>query len=290
MDEHSRIVSVIIPNYNRKSDLERLLPSIANQTFGDYEVIIIDDFSPDRSAVEYTSDFIRGRKNMRLVENTENIGFVKTCNKGIKLCTSKYICILTNDTEVTNSFIQRNVEIMDADDSIGVLSCIIVDDEGKNWFSGGIIKAGFPINLRDDFIGVRLVDYVAGTAPFYRREVFERVGLLNEVFYMYNEDVEFCLRLKRATDYKTCVFGEKLVTHLMQAYDSAPNMVFYYCHRNHIMILKRYYPKYVPKVMLDYLKETVKLVIIAALRLRISYFKRALYIVRGTLSGLVKGY
>jgi GT2 family glycosyltransferase len=280
-------VSVIIPNYNRKRDLERLLPSIANQTFDDYEVIIIDDFSPDRAAVEYIKDFIKDHRNMRLIENTENIGFVKTCNKGIRLSRSDYICILTNDTEVIKDFVERNAAIMDADRSIGVLSCIIVDREGNNWFSGGIIKTGFPINLKEDFTGVRQVDFVAGTAPFYRREVFDGVGLLNEDLVMYHEDVDFCLRVRNKTNYKTCMFGEKLVTHNIGPGDMPSPKVIYYLHRNLILVLKKYSPRSIPMVLLRYLREMANLLLVSVLKLNHKYALRIPHIIKGTFDGLI---
>lgn len=286
MDKDKYRVSIIVPNYDRKGDLEILLPGILNQTFADYELIVIDDCSPDKSAVDYINDFIQGRHNMRLVENKENLGFVRTCNLGIKLANGDYICILTNDTEVKRDFIQRNVEIMDTDSSIGVLSCVIVDVEGRNWFSGGTMKSGYPVNMKDDFTGVRPVDFVAGTAPFYRREVFEQVGLLNEDLYMYHEDVEFCLRVNRRTNYRSCMFGEKLVTHHVGIADYASYKVNYYLHRNLILVTKKYSSESIPRVLLHYLREKANLLLVSVLKLNPRYLWHAIYIIRGTLDGL----
>jgi len=281
-------VSVVIPNYNRKRDLERLLPSIASQTFDDYEVIIIDDSSPDKSAVQYIKDFITNHKNMCLVENTQNIGFVKTCNKGIRLANSEYICILTNDTDVTKDFVARNAAIMDADNSIGVLSSIIVDKEGKNWFSGGSLKGWIPVPLRDDFQGVRQVDYVAGTACFYRKDVFDKIGLLDESLVMYHEDVEFCLRVKHETNYRSCMFGEKLVTHYVESTSLVHRRVYYYLHRNHMLLLKKYSPKSIPRVLLYYMREIGNYLFVSLSKLRPSYLLLVPYVIKGILDGLIR--
>lgn len=261
--ENSRCkVSIIIPHYNQKECLKRLLPSVANQTFNDYEVIIIDDATPDRSVGEYIETFIKDHKNMRLVENTENMRFIKTCNKGITLTKGEYICLLNADTEVKSNFVERNVEILDADGSIGVLSCIIVDQDGNNWFTGGSFKGGFPANLTDDFQGIRPVDFVAGTAPFYRKEVFDRIGLFDENYRMFHEDIEFGLRLRAKTDYRACMFPEKLVVHYLEP--SMPKMeVNYLLCRNHILILKKYYPGYLRKVLLRYTLEITGVLIMA---------------------------
>ena len=279
-------VSIIIPNYNGKEHLGILLPSIADQTFNDYEVLIIDDCSPDKSAVEYIMSFVKDHKNMRLIENERNMGFVKTCNKGIKLASGEYICILTNDTEVAGNFIQRNVEIMDADSSIGVLSCTIIDKDGNNWFTGGRFEKGFPFNLTDDFQGVRTVDWVAGTACFYRREVFDGAGPLDEGFFVYHEDIEFCLRVRSKTNYKVCAFSDKLVTHYSGG--SMGRRMSYYLTRNHILLVRMYCPKYLPKVLAYRFKETLKSVG-SPVRLSLRYFAWRAIITINAIRGIVDG-
>lgn len=279
-------VSIIIPHYNQKECLKVLLPSIANQTFTDYEVIIIDDFTPDRSAPEYIRSLIKDYPRMRLVENTENMRFVKTVNKGIKLAEGDYICLLNQDTEVKNNFVQRNVEIMDADPLIGALSCIVVDRNGNNWFTGGLFESGFTVNLVDDFEGMRTVDFVAATACFCRREVFKRIGLFDENILMYHEDVEFGLRMKAKTNYKACMFAERLVIHY--AVPSIPRGDFYYyLMRNHIMLLRRYGRRYIPKILLYNLRQIGKLLLASVASLIFSLYM-SLYIVRGTLAGLIE--
>jgi len=286
MEKSKYKVSIIIPHYNQKEYLKRLLPSIANQTFDDYEVIIIDDATPDRSVVEYIKTFVKDHGNMRLVENTENMRFIKTCNKGITLAKGEYICLLNADTEVKKSFVERNVEILDADGSIGALSCVIVDRDGDNWFTGGSFKGGLSVNLTDDFQGIRTVDWVAGTAAFYRREVFDSIGVFNENYRMYHEDIEFGLRLLAETDYKACMFAEKLVVHYL-----APSLqkteLHYFLHRNNILILREYYPRYLPKVLLLYSREIARLLIDSMLKTRPKLFLIALSTLKGVCSGLV---
>jgi len=264
MEKGRNRVSVVIPNYNGKEYLRRLLPSLAAQTFSDFEVIIIDDCSPDNTVLDYIKSFIRDHENTRLVENSRNLGFVKNCNKGISLATGDYICILTNDTELKSDFIKRNVEVLDSDKSIGVLSCVIVDEDGKNWFSEGVFRAGLSKNLADDFQGVRTVDWVAGTACFYRREVFYSAGPLDEGFYMYHEDIEFCLRVRSKTNYKVCAFSDKLVKHYSGG-SMGPRMS-YYLTRNHILLVRMYCPKYLPKVLAYRFIQAVKSIAAAAIR------------------------
>jgi GT2 family glycosyltransferase len=284
-------VSIIIPHYNQKECLKVLLPSVANQTLRDYEVIIVDDCSPDKSVIEFIRDFIKDRPNMRLVENTENMRFIKTVNKGIKLAAGEYICLLNQDTEVRSNFVHRNVEIMDADRSIGGLSCIVVDKEGQNWFSGGIFLKGWPVNLLDDFQGIRTVDFVAGTACFYRKEVFDKTGLFDEDFVMYHEDVEFGLRMKAKTNYRACAFAEKLVIH--HVVPSMPRGNFdYYNNRNHIVLVRRYSKRYIPKTILllslKSLRQTANLLFLFLTKRDLKPLVYSPYPIRGILAGLIK--
>lgn len=250
-------VSVIIPSYRDLEHLKRLLPTIAKQTFEDYEIVIIDDCSGDQNALDYVRDLAAKRGNMRLLENDRNLGFVRTCNKGIAVTDGSYVCLLNSDTEVKESFIQRNVEIMDSDSSIGALSCIIVDQHGDNWFSGGVFRAGATRNLADGFDGVRPVDFVSGTAPFYRRELFKQVGNFDESFVMYHEDVDMCQRIRAGTGYRVCMFGEKLVTHHLNRPDSGAGVnplksdrLYYYLTRNDILLVRKHCRRYLPVALL----------------------------------------
>lgn len=281
-------VSVVIPHYNQKKYmLKILLPSLANQTFGNYEVIIIDDCSTDKSVVEYIKSFIDDHKNMRLIENTTNMRFIKTVNRGIKLATGEYICLLNSDTEVRSNFIERNVEILDADAAIVALSCTIVDRYGNNWFSGGVFKSGAPLNLEDDFEGIRPVDFVAGTAAFYRREIFNKIGFFDEYYRMYHEDVEFGLRIKTETNYKTCAFSEKLVVHYIVS--SIPGReVSYLGARNHILMVRKYFPSLLPSVILKYSNSTAKDLVKDVLGLHPYVLRYHLVVPIGIVAGLLK--
>jgi GT2 family glycosyltransferase len=290
-------VSIIIPHYNQKECLQRLFPTIIDQTFKDFEVILIDDCTPDETAITFVRDFIKDKPNMHLVQNTVNLRFVKTCNKGITLAKGEYLCFLNQDTEIKNTFVQRNVEILDSDPTIGGLTCVVVDQFGQNWFSGGRIRNMFPHNLKDDFQGVRSVDFVAGTAAFYRKDVFDRVGLFDENYFMYHEDVEFGLRIKQQTDYRLCTFSDKLVTHILVP--SMPRSDVYYCSsRNLVLLSRKYAPQYLPRLIIHIMVYFIANNLIRAslhmLTLKTSLASRrmgfAVASLRGTIHGIMAGH
>jgi GT2 family glycosyltransferase len=248
MSDKKTRVSIIIPHYNQKDCLQVLFLDIVNQTFKDFEVIIIDDCTPDKPTIDFVRDFIKDKPNMHLVQNAVNMRFVKTVNKGITLAKGEYICLLNSDTKIESTFVQRNIEILDSDPTIGGITCIVVDKSGQNWFSGGSYNKGFPINLTDEFEGLRQVDFIAGTAVFYRKEIFDRIGPFDENYIMYHEDVEFGLRVKQFTGYRLCTFSDKLVTHLILPSLTGANIV-YYDARNLILLSRRFAPQYLLSIL-----------------------------------------
>ena len=241
-------VSIIIPHYNQKDCLQKLFPNLVDQTYKDFEVILIDDCTPDKATITFVRDFIKDKPNMHLVQNEVNMRFVKTVNRGITLAKGEYICLLNSDTEVKNNFVQRNVEILDSDPGIGGVTCTIVDQHGKNWFSGGRYRNGLPTNLKDDFQGIRSADFIAGTAVFYRKVIFDRIGLFDENFIMYHEDIEFGIRVKHYTDYRLCTFSDKLVAHI-QVPSIPESNVWYYDSRNLMLMAREYTPINIPTVI-----------------------------------------
>jgi GT2 family glycosyltransferase len=297
MTEKAPKVTIIIPHYNQKECLQRLLPSVDGQTFKDFEVIIIDDRTPDEATVLFIQDFVKDRPYMHLVQNAENMRFIKTCNKGIRLAKGEYICLLNSDTDIESTFVERNVEIMDSDPAIGALSCVVVDQRGKNWFSGGRYRHGGSVNLTDDFQGLHQCDFVAGTASFYRRDIFEKIGLFDEIYTMYHEDVEFGLRIAAQTDYRVCMFSDKLVTHYLVP--SIPRSEsYYYQSRNLFLILRQYFHSrayyiYLMNVLFLHIPRTIAVTVLLSMRKRslrafLASF-RSLHMIRGAYDGLTKG-
>jgi GT2 family glycosyltransferase len=285
-------VSIIIPHYNQKDCLQVLFPDIVNQTFKDYEVILIDDCTPDEATIDFVREFIKDKPNMHLVQNPVNMRFVKTVNRGITLAKGEYLCFLNSDTALKNNFIQRNVEILDSDPTIAGLTCIVVDKSGQNWFSGGRYIKGFTVNLKDDFAGLRIEDFIAGTAVFYRKEIFDRIGPFDENYIMYHEDVEFGLRVKQLTGYRLCTFSDKLVTHLIIPSIPGPNLTYFDC-RNLLLLSRRFAPRFLPKILGHILwQATARLIgaslVMLTLKPLTSIFKARYTVagIRGAISGM----
>jgi GT2 family glycosyltransferase len=193
-------VFVVILNYKRKDRLKKCLDSVFQTAYPNFEVVVVDNNSGDGSIEMIKSGYSRAS----LVINEANLGFSAGNNVGIRYALERmaeYVLLLNNDTQVKPNFLSRLVDVAEKDEKIGILSPLIFDGySGRVWFSGGKIdwlrmKA---INLgeiksENNFS----TDFIAGCAMLVKKNVFKKVGLLDEDFFLYWEDVDFSLRAKR---------------------------------------------------------------------------------------------
>jgi GT2 family glycosyltransferase len=167
----------------------------------------------DNASADDTVAAVRARYGARVavVENASNLGFAGGNNVGIERALSdgaQFILLLNNDTTVDPAFLDEMLRAMLASDHIGITGPKIYysSPPDRIWFAGGEISmwrgTARHIGIRDTDRGqhdtARDVDYVSGCALLARREVFERVGLLDTSYRAYFEDADFCLRASRA--------------------------------------------------------------------------------------------
>ena len=187
-------VSVVIPTWNRQELLQRLLERLSVQSLRPLEVIVVDDGSEDDSAV------VAGRMGAAVLRMDRNTGFAKAVNRGIQACRGELIAILNNDVEPKADWLQA-----------------MVNGLGEAWFaSGKLLDPAHPERLDGAFDEIarsgcacrcghgardgaawnrpRRIRLAPLTAALFRKSVFEQVGLLDERFESYLEDVDFGIR------------------------------------------------------------------------------------------------
>lgn len=222
-------LSVIIVNYNTKELTYKCVLSLyENLKTIKFEVIIVDNASKDDSV-----QFLRERlTNIILISNEKNLGFSKANNQAIKISKGRYVLLLNSDTYLTNNVIEKMIYFMERNPEVGVVGIRLLNLDGSIQNSSYIfpswktvffhlldIKNLIPINLvgliRESktiqkFLGKEVssylsyadltqhmyVDVVPGACMMVRREVFESVGFLDERFFLYFEDIDFCRRVK----------------------------------------------------------------------------------------------
>ena len=200
-------VSVILVNWNGRNDTLECLHSLAKVSYAPMHIIMVDNASADDSVDAVKREF----PSVEVIPNETNLRFAGGNNIGIKRALergSDYILLLNNDTTVDAEFLTELVKAADADPGIGMVGAKIYyyDDPKRIWFAGGRIEwwKGWisHIGLREEDRGqydtARAVDYITGCCLLVKRPVIEKIGNLDEQFFMYGEDVDWCLRVCKA--------------------------------------------------------------------------------------------
>ncbi|HEY9773642.1 MAG TPA: glycosyltransferase family 2 protein [Planktothrix sp.] len=212
------LVSVVIPNWNGKKFLAGCLDSLKQQSYTQHEVVIIDNGSHDGS-VEFIQENYR---HVRLIRFEVNTGFSVAVNRGITESRGEFVALLNNDTVVDCHWLKELVRAMRTHEEIGSAGCkmLAYDDRGLLDGAGdGYRRGGLPgrIGHRERDTGrfdlERYILGACGGAAIYRHELFDDIGLLDEDYFAYLEDVDFGLRAQSA-GYKCLYVPSAIVYHL----------------------------------------------------------------------------
>ncbi|MHC4083588.1 MAG: glycosyltransferase family 2 protein [Planctomycetota bacterium] len=209
-------VSIIIVSWNTRDILYGCLKSIIEQEKEiDYEVIVIDNSSKDGSAKMVKKNF----PSVILIENSKNHGFAAANNKGIAITKGRYVLLLNSDTIILNDAISKTVSFADNNPDAAVVGCKVLNEDGSlqptcfmfpsvlnMLLSSTYMYKLFP---KSRFFGreeigwwdrdtVREVNVVTGCFMLVRREAIDTVGVMDERFFMYGEETDWCYRFKQA--------------------------------------------------------------------------------------------
>lgn len=207
-------VFVIVLNYNGGPDLERCLAGLLRLDYPRLEIVLVDNRSDDGSFEKAKELFPR----LTFIQNSQNLGFAAGNNVGIKYALERdaqYVWLLNNDAEVEPNSLARLVEAVETEPKIGLASPLILGEDAAVWFSGGKLdwwrmKTYHETAPRAEaYFGS---DYLSGCALLIRAEVFKKVGLLDEDYFLYWEDADFSWRTRRA-GYKLAVLPAGRVRH-----------------------------------------------------------------------------
>ncbi|MEM2618737.1 MAG: glycosyltransferase family 2 protein [candidate division WOR-3 bacterium] len=210
-----KLVSIIVLNFNGKDLLERCLDSIKeNTSYPNYEVIVVDNGSTDGSQAMVEKRY----RWVKLIKNKENLGFAKGNNIGIRAAEGDYILLLNNDTIIIQKdWLNNMVATAEEDPRIGIVGCRLITPDGTIQHVGGWFNIRGTGHYVKDIDRTREVDYVTGTALLIKREVINKIGLLDENFSpAYYEDTDWCARCKKA-GYKVVCTHKSTIIHVGSA-------------------------------------------------------------------------
>jgi hypothetical protein len=228
------LISVIVLNYNGRGFLNGCLTSLASQTYSDFEVIVVDNGSRDGSP-EYIEE---NYPWVRLAKNDENLGFAGGTNVGIRAAKGEFVITLNNDSRADSRFIEELIKPM-ADPEVGVCAAKMLFPDGRINSAGICISRSGAAWDRGMFEPDRgqyeFVEEVFGAcagAALYRREMLDEIGLFDEDFFLYLEDVDLAFRARLAGWKCLYVPGARVIHHHGGTAGVGSDLAVYYGNRN----------------------------------------------------------
>lgn len=202
-------LSIIITSYNTKDLTKECIESIMNEGSSlDFEVVVVDNNSKDGS-VAGLKLLWRKYKNLKLIENKENAGYTKASNQGIEAASGEYILLLNPDTVVKRFAFKKLIAFAEKKEDAGVIGARLLNPDGSlqdSCFYFPTIKNA----IREYWLGQKglfekyapkgnkpvEVDIIVGAAFLITPKALREVGLLDERYFMFFEDVDYCRRVR----------------------------------------------------------------------------------------------
>ncbi|MDP3888601.1 MAG: glycosyltransferase family 2 protein [bacterium] len=199
--------SIIIVNFNTKDLLDECLSSLSKDESVEKEIIVIDNDSKD-SSVEMVK---KKYKDVKLIENQENLGFAKANNQGLNKATGDFILLLNSDTQLKSDVLSKMVEFAKNHQEAGVVGARLLNADGSIqpslYHFPSIVGAMWQYWMGKEKVYEKYaaegnspvsVDAVVGAAMLIPKRTLNNVGLLDERYFMYFEDLDYCRRVKKA--------------------------------------------------------------------------------------------
>ncbi len=249
MAQSEIIASLVTVNWNGKRFLEKLLPLLESQNFpkGAFEIIVVDNLSTRDDSVAYIK---KNFPNVKLIENTQNDGFAKGCNLGIKVSRGKYIVLINNDTEPDKDWLKELVDCAEKRQAGAVVSKLMFKNRpGIINNAGSVLEPAksWPIrelgaNEKDSPKYNKEIEITAfcGASVLLSREMLSQIGLFDENFFMYFEDGDLSWRGQKA-GWKYYYCPKSVVVHEHSGSSGEHSDFFtYYVTRNRQVILLKH--------------------------------------------------
>jgi N-acetylglucosaminyl-diphospho-decaprenol L-rhamnosyltransferase len=258
-------LSIIIVSYNARIDLQRCLASLHTPPpTTSHEIIVVDNHSRDDSA-----GAARQYRDVTVLETDSNLGFARATNVGIRAASGNLLLFLNSDTLVPAGAIDRLVDVLTRHPEAAVAGPRLVDGQGRAELSFGPMVG--PLNeLRQKLLSrghaarlplvtpfverslrrMQRPAWVSGACLMVRREDAQAVGLLDERYFMYTEDVDFCAAIRARR--RTVLFTPDVeIVHLRgRSVSSDPEATRLAYRQSHLAFYQKHHPAWAPLLRL----------------------------------------
>ena len=244
------IITVIL-NTNRREDTLACLASLGRNTYRDHHIIVLDNASSDGSVPAIRSAF----PAVQIIALTENLGYAGNNNVGIKAAMAQgadWVFVLNEDTILDPVCLEQLINIGESDAKTGIVGPMVYhhDEPTIIQSAGGVLSRYWESwhiaqNEPDQqqFLHPRAVDWVSGCAILLRRAVIEQVGMLDERFFYYWEETEWCIRATKA-GWRILHAPQAKLWHkgVRRDYRPKPSVTYYNTRNRFLMLMKHHAP------------------------------------------------
>ncbi|MFQ5640712.1 MAG: glycosyltransferase family 2 protein, partial [bacterium] len=241
-------VALVIVNWNKKQDVLDCLQSIQSLEYCNYKTFVVDNNSSDGSVDAIRENFA----NIKIICNPENLGGSGGFNRGIEAAGSiepDYFYLLDNDVILDSGALSSLVDFLEKNKRAGIAGSKIYTFSDPdviwclggriNWWQGKTIHISAGEKDKGQFQKPIEVDYVPACSLLVRHEVVEKVGMLDERFFVYGDDADFCTRVKRAGYKVLCVPFSKIWHKASNSKGNVSPFILYYYFRNNLLFMKK---------------------------------------------------
>lgn len=235
-------VFIIILHFGNSAVTKTCINSILKYEKNYREIIIVDN----------SSNFIQKYSNkITIIKNSNNLGYGRGMNVGIRYALSKkatHIFLLNNDIRFTQPVLQSLIEVLDMNKKKGIVGpAIKFKRQGKTIYDlGGKIN---PLFGRTSHVEVEIllskdhykVDYISGCSMLIKKEVFETIGFFDEQFFLYYEDVDFCLRAKQRGYERVICSSVSVIHKLSSSIGKNSKVALYHQTKSALLFGKKYF-------------------------------------------------
>lgn len=240
------LVSVVTVNYNQTKVTAEFLRSMETISYPLIEIFVVDNASPIDNSDELKISY----PHINLIKSKKNLGFAGGNNLALPYCKGKYVLFINNDTEVENGFLEPLVDVLENNNSIGMVSPRIQYFHTKHTLQFAGFTQFNMLTIRNFAIGFGEVDKgqynhcketgsIFGAAMLVPMRIIEEVGMMTDIFFLYYEEHDWAAHIERA-GFKIYYQGSSLVLH-KEAISTVKDSPFqiYYLNRGRILFARR---------------------------------------------------